>query len=75
MGKLNRYEEAEILYLAAIAMRPTHVMYHVNLGVLYHRWDRKSLAADCYNKALALKPDLENVRKYLQMLDGVQMKA
>lgn len=70
-GKLNRFEEAEHLYRTAIELRPDHVMYHVNMGVLYHRWNRKDLAAKCYNEALELNPKLENVRKYLQMLDEI----
>lgn len=72
MGKLNRYAEAEALYKEAIQLRPNHAMYYVNLGVLYHRWNRKELAAKSYQTALAINPNLNNVRKYLRMLKEIQ---
>lgn len=72
MGKLNRYDEAEKLYKQAIAVRPNHALYHVNLGVLYHRWNRKPQAVESYRKALAINPNLLNVSKYLMMLRGIR---
>lgn len=75
LGKLNRYDEAEQLYKEVIAMRPNHALYYVNLGVLYHRWNRKAMAADTYRRALELNPNSSNVRKYLRMLQGVQSNS
>lgn len=75
MGKLNRYDEAEHLYKEAIHLRPNHALYYVNLGVLYHRWNRKELAAKNYQAALANNPNLNNVRKYLRMLQEIRTKS
>lgn len=52
-GKLGRYVEAEQLFKYIIGKEPTNYMYHTNLAVLYHRWNRIDEAIDSYKKALA----------------------
>lgn len=68
LGKLDRYEEAERLYLKAIHLQPSNALYHVNLGVLYHRWNRRVQAVDSYRNALKINPNLANAKKYLEQL-------
>lgn len=68
LGKLDRFEEAEQLYLKIIHMQPKHAFFHVNLGVLYHRWNRKAQAIDSYRNALEINPNLPNAKKYLEQL-------
>lgn len=72
LGKLNRYDEAEKLYKEIIMLRPDHALYYVNLGVLYHRWNKKALAVDSYRRALVINPNLSNARKYLRLLQGIE---
>lgn len=67
-GKLNRFEDAEELYLKIIQLQPTNALYHVNLGVLYHRWNRKTQAIETYRNALKINPNLSNARKYVEQL-------
>lgn len=68
LGKLNRFEEAERLYLEIIQLHPMHALYHVNLGVLYHRWNRKAQAIHSYRNALGINPNLPNAKRYLKQL-------
>lgn len=69
-GKLADFAEAERLYQTAIAMRPQHALYYVNLGVLYHRWGRRyeERAIESYRQALALEPQLPSARNNLAKL-------
>ncbi|XP_065359456.1 protein O-mannosyl-transferase Tmtc4 [Calliphora vicina] len=55
-GKLGRYVEAEQLYKLVIAKEPLNYMFHTNLAVLYHRWNRLNDAIDSYRKALDANP-------------------
>lgn len=68
LGKVDRFEEAERLYLKIIQLQPEHALYHVNLGVLYHRWNRKAQAVDSYRNALKINPNLSNAKKYIEQL-------
>lgn len=68
LGKLGRFDEAEQTYLEAIAMRPMSALYHVNLGVLYHRWSRRLDAAAAYRKALSIDPQHRSARENLAKL-------
>lgn len=70
LGKLDRFEEAERLYLRIIQLQPEHALYHVNLGVLYHRWNRKAQAVDSYRNALKINPNLANAKKYIEQLSS-----
>lgn len=75
LGKLDRFEEAERLYLKIIQLQPKHALYHVNLGVLYHRWNRKAQALDSYRNALKINPNLSNAKKYIEQLSSQKAKA
>ncbi|KAI8130415.1 Transmembrane and TPR repeat-containing protein [Lucilia cuprina] len=55
-GKLGRYIEAEQLYKRIVAKEPLNYMYHTNLAVLYHRWNRLNEAIAAYRKALDANP-------------------
>lgn len=61
-GKLGKFEEAEQLYRSIIELRPTNALYYVNLGVLYHRWNRPELAISAYEQALRLDPRHRSAR-------------
>ncbi|KAJ6636668.1 Protein O-mannosyl-transferase TMTC4, partial [Pseudolycoriella hygida] len=65
-GKLNEFEEAEVIYKEIIASRPNYALYYVNLGVLYHRWGKKQMAIRTYEAALQIDPNLRRVKENLQ---------
>ncbi|XP_017472263.1 PREDICTED: transmembrane and TPR repeat-containing protein CG5038 isoform X1 [Rhagoletis zephyria] len=70
-GKLQRYVQAEELYKRVIEAEPLNVLFHTNLGVLYHRWDKLNAAIECYQNALKLSPEnaitaRENLSKLLR---------
>lgn len=67
-GKLNEFEEAETIYNEVIQARPNYALYHVNLGVLYHRWGRKQDAIRIYESALQIDPNLRSVKENLKNL-------
>lgn len=67
-GKLDRFIEAEQLYTKIIQAAPTVAIYHVNLGVLYHRWRRESQAIDSYRNAIRIDPNQSNANKYINQL-------
>ncbi|KAL7744365.1 hypothetical protein ACLKA6_001754 [Drosophila palustris] len=54
LGKLKHYVEAESLYKQVIEMDPHNMLYHTNLGVLYHRWDKVQEAINSYRTAISL---------------------
>lgn len=68
LGKLDRFEEAERLYLEIIQLQPMRALYHINLGVLYHRWNRTTQAINSYRKALKIDPNIPKVKKYIEQL-------
>ncbi len=67
-GKLNQFEEAETIYKEVIETRPNYALYHVNLGVLYHRWGKKQNAIQTYETALRIDPNLKSVKENLKNL-------
>lgn len=72
-GKMGRYVEAEQLYRRIITKEPLNYMYHTNLAVLYHRWNKLTDAIDSYKKALNANPEKaltarENLGKLLKRL-------
>lgn len=71
LGKLGRFDEAEQAYMEALARRPRNVLYHVNLGVLYHRWSRRLDAAAAYKRALDIDPEHRSARENLAKLGDV----
>lgn len=74
LGKLNRFVEAEIIYRQIIEIKPSYALYHVNLGVLYHRWNRKSMAIQAYRKALQIDSSLKSAKTNLQKLESKQQQ-
>lgn len=53
-GKLGRFDDAEQLYRRCIHLRPLAIIYHVNLGVLYHRWNKLDASIAAYQNALRI---------------------
>jgi protein O-mannosyl-transferase len=68
---LNRYEEAEAIFKQIIKDEPKKSIYFANLGVLYHRWGKKSLAKKNYVIALSLDSNLKNAQSNLMKLQGI----
>ncbi|CAG7826142.1 unnamed protein product [Allacma fusca] len=69
-GKLSEFAEAENYFKTAIGLRQKSnrlvpAKYFANLGVLYHRWNKYSLAKSAYEEALKIDPQLESVHKNL----------
>lgn len=67
-GKLDKFIESEKTFKKAIKYQPNFGLFHLNLGVLYHRWNKTDLAIECYKTALKLDPSLPNAKKYLEQL-------
>ena len=55
--KAHRLSEAEALYKKILARDPEHIRSLNNLGVIYMSQGRKSLAAETFRKALAIRKD------------------
>lgn len=68
LGKLNRFTEAETIYRQIIRLKPDVAIYHVNLGVLYHRWNQSTKAIAAYRSALQINPQLKSVRDNMRKL-------
>lgn len=78
-GKLGRYIEAEQLYKRIIGKEPLNYMYHTNLAVLYHRWNRLNDALDSYRKALEANPQKaitakDNLAKLIKRLSNEKVE-
>lgn len=69
-GKLYRFEEAENMYKKIITLNPDNALYHVNLGVLYHRWNKRKFAITSYRNALIIDPDNKSAKKNLLKLSA-----
>jgi protein O-mannosyl-transferase len=67
-GKLKNFTESEKLFRQIIELKPDYALYHANLGVLYHRWNRKALAMEYYTSALKLDPGLLSAKENLMKL-------
>lgn len=69
-GKLSRYEDAETHFLKAIQLfdKDIKAIHYANLGVLYHRWKKYSLAEEMYTKALNIDPSFKTAQKNLVSL-------
>lgn len=74
-GKLRHFAEAEELYLRVLAQRPNHALYYVNLGVLYHRWNRLDVALKTYQRALELDPTLVSARENMAKLARLKIEG
>ncbi|KAH8332853.1 hypothetical protein KR074_011889 [Drosophila pseudoananassae] len=74
LGKLKQYTEAESVYKRVIELEPRNMLYHTNLGVLYHRWDKTEEAIKAYQAAISLNAARaltarENLGKLLKRLE------
>jgi len=72
---LSRFDEARAAYERALALRPTHVDAHVNLGRLLHEAHELRLAEEHYRAALALQPSDVTALFNLGVLMEDQQKA
>ncbi|XP_075990788.1 transmembrane O-mannosyltransferase targeting cadherins 4 [Anticarsia gemmatalis] len=75
-GKLNRYGEAETHFKRAIQLldKEVQAIHYANLGVLYHRWKKYSLAKEMYMNALKIDPTFKTARKNLESLQKINNK-
>ena len=76
-GKLKHYVEAEELYKQVVAKEPFNVLFHTNLGVLYHRWGKLHAAIESYQQAVRINPQKaktahENMSKVFKRLQQEQ---
>ncbi|EDV30332.1 uncharacterized protein Dana_GF22999 [Drosophila ananassae] len=74
LGKMKQYLEAESVYKRVIELDPRNMLYHTNLGVLYHRWDRAEEAIRAYQAAISINAARastarENLGKLLKRLE------
>lgn len=67
-GKLGKFAESEEIFLKIIQLKPNTALYNVNLGVLYHRWNKKEKAIEFYKKALIINPNLKSAKDNLRKL-------
>lgn len=67
-GKLGNFNESESLFLRAIQLKPTSAVFHANLGVLYHRFNKRDKALESYRNALKLEPNLKSAKQNMQKL-------
>lgn len=67
-GKLGKFAESEEIFLKVIKLKPNTALYNANLGVLYHRWNKKEKAIEFYNKALLINPNLKSAKDNLRKL-------
>lgn len=70
LGKLSRFDEAELIFKQIIESDPKKSIFYANLGVLYHRWGKKNLAKKNYLIALSLDQNLKNVQNNLFKLNS-----
>ncbi|ODN01012.1 Transmembrane and TPR repeat-containing protein 4 [Orchesella cincta] len=73
LGKLSEFESAKTSFEQAIKIcsqlnKRIPPKYFSNLGVLYHRWGKKSQAIELYQKALIIDPHMTSAKKNLEML-------
>ena len=63
----GNYEESEQMYLKAISQRNSG-LYWSNLGVLYHRWNKKDAAVAAYKNALLIDSNISSARVNLKKI-------
>jgi tetratricopeptide (TPR) repeat protein len=68
LGKMSWFEESERYFKRAINLSPSNALYHANLAVLYHRWNKWQFAFEMYEKALELDSNLASARENLNGL-------
>ncbi|KAJ2946372.1 hypothetical protein O0L34_g12410 [Tuta absoluta] len=69
-GSGDNFTLAEMHFKIAIKLFGSQVqaLHYGNLGVLYHRWKKLSLAAEMYQKSLEIDPQYESSRKNLNQI-------
>lgn len=67
-GKLAKFAESEEIFLKIIELKPNTALYSANLGVLYHRWNKKEKAIEFYKKALLINPNMKSAKDNLRKL-------
>lgn len=68
LGKLGEFQKSESHFLKALKLNPNNAHYHVNLGVLYHRWKKYRKAEESYKKALKINPGLKSAKENYGLL-------
>ncbi|KAJ8734815.1 hypothetical protein PYW08_014065 [Mythimna loreyi] len=73
-GKINRYGEAETHFIKAIKLfnKDVKAIHYANLGVLYHRWKKYSLAEEMYKNALKIDPTFKTALANLVSLQKLK---
>jgi len=67
LGQLGSFEESEEYYLKAISMK-NKALFWGNLGVLYHRWNKKGQAIAAYKNALLIDNNMPSAKVNLEKL-------
>ena len=67
LGQLGSFEESEDYYLKAISMK-NKALFWGNLGVLYHRWNKKDQAIAAYKNALLIDNNMPSAKVNLEKL-------
>lgn len=71
LGKLGEFSDSERNFLKAIQLKEDNPQFHVNLGVLYHRWKKYRKAEEHYKRALKLKPNFKAARDNYSLLKKI----
>ena len=67
-GRDSRFKEAEVLLRRAIEIDEDLSLSWLNLGVCLQAQDKNAAAAQAYQEALRLQPDLKQARSYLELM-------
>lgn len=65
---LQRWDEAEVVFLAIVRARPESWQAYGNLAALYEKTGRPQLARQAWDRLLAINPDDANARQHLAAL-------
>ncbi|XP_048515416.1 protein O-mannosyl-transferase TMTC4 isoform X2 [Athalia rosae] len=74
LGKAGKFEGAEQQFKNAILRDPENPTFYTNLGVLYHRWNKRAKAEEMYKKALKIQPGLKSASDNLDKLKNTVRK-
>jgi len=74
LSKLGHPQRAEELYKEALQINPSYAEAWKNLGQLYYDLRRHEEEMDCYNKALAIKPNLMEAKVSKAITSGFVYK-
>ncbi len=68
---LRQYDEAVAAAQLVLRIEPNNAQIYTFLGGIYEATSRKNEAIEMYDRALAINPDLEMVRRTLERLRGL----